>query len=187
MSIRSFIAIEIKSNNILREIIRIQKNLLTSQADLKNVEPENIHITLKFMGSVPESQIEKIKKIVKEQGIEPFDINLQGIGVFPKINRPRTIWLGINKGATQITNIWKKLEKELTAIGVEPDRRRFHPHLTISRVRSGRNRDELINILQELRNVEVGDYEINHISLKKSVLTPRGPIYTTLAESKYEQ
>jgi 2'-5' RNA ligase len=187
MSIRSFIAIEITSNNILSEIIRIQKSLSSSQADLKNVAPENIHITLKFMGSVPESQIEQIKKIIEKQKIEPFNINLQGIGVFPKLNRPRTIWIGINKGATQITNIFKKLEKELTTVDIEPDKRRFHPHLTISRVRSGRNRDELINVIQELRNVEVGDHEINYISLKKSVLTPRGPIYTTLAESKHEQ
>ena len=184
MGIRSFIALDCNSNHILSNIADIQRTIISTNADVKCVEPENIHITLKFLGDISETQVEEVKKIIMETSFNPFKIGFQGIGVFPKINRPRTIWVGIHQGMQELSEIFKKLEKQLTQIGFQADKRRFNPHLTVCRVRSGRNRAQLIDTLLELRNIQVGELHADHITLKKSVLTPRGPIYSSLAKSK---
>jgi 2'-5' RNA ligase len=187
MGIRCFIALDCNENQILSNITDIQRTILATNAEVKCVEPENIHITLKFLGDISNTQVEEVKKIIMETSFNPFKIEFQGIGVFPKINRPRTIWVGIHQGMQELTEIFKKLEKQLTQIGFQPEKRRFNPHLTVCRVKSGRNRKQLIDTLLELRDIQVGELHADNITLKKSVLTPRGPIYTTLANSKLQQ
>jgi len=159
-------------------------SLTATQADIKCVEPENLHITLKFLGEVGDAQLEQIIKSIEEVSVEPFHMLLAGLGVFPKLNRPRTVWVGVENGVTEITNVFSDVEKKLVKMGFEAERRSFHPHLTVCRIRSGRNRAPLVEEITRQAVYELGTVYVDKIVLKKSILTQRGPIYTNLAESK---
>jgi len=182
--IRSFIAIDIEDPVLAEKIEQVKNTILSSKADLKPVERENIHITLRFLGNIPLSLVDEIYKIMQGLEFKPFNIHIKGLGAFPRINRPRVIWIGIEEGAEELKRIQKQLESGLRKIGIRPEKEEFIPHITIARVRSGRNRDRLVKILVELSDVDIGFMTVNSIRLKQSILTPKGPIYKTLREVK---
>jgi 2'-5' RNA ligase len=183
MGIRSFVAIECNDVNIVSNVSRVQRSLSSAKADVKFVEPENIHLTLKFLGDVQEELIDNVIDVVKEVSFEPFNFTIEGVGVFPSLRRPQTIWAGITNGLTDLSQVFNLVEDGLSKLGFEKERRRFNPHLTLGRVRSGRNRDKLVEALKAHADEKFGEVRVDKITLKKSVLTPKGPIYTNLAES----
>jgi len=180
--IRSFIAIDIEDPILTERIEQVKNTILSSNADLKPVERENIHITLRFLGNIPLGLVDEIYRIMREVEFKPFSIHLKGLNAFPNINRPRVIWIGVEEGAEELKKIQKQLESKLRKIGIQPEKEEFIPHVTIARVRSGRNRDRLVKILLELTDIDIGFMTVNSIRLKQSILTPRGPIYKTLRE-----
>jgi 2'-5' RNA ligase len=109
---------------------------------------------------------------------------LRGVGVFPSLRRPRVVWAGITEGVEELTAIFRDMEPRLVEMDFKPESRPFSPHITIARVRSGRNRDRLIEEVMALEDTDFGGFEAKHVKLKKSVLTPRGPVYTDLALSR---
>jgi len=181
-SIRSFIAIEIDSEEILSHFTSIQKKLKLSGGDLKLVESSNIHVTMQFLGDVDPYLVEKISNQMESLTFSPFDMEIVGLGAFPSVKRPRTIWAGVHRGREEISSIYDQLELSLTKLGFSKSTRKFSPHITIARVRSGRNRDELTRCLQQAADFAFGILQVNCVKLKKSVLTPQGPIYSTLKE-----
>lgn len=150
---------------------------------MKHVEPDNLHLTLKFLGDIEKPQVDKISEMVSEVSFKSFNMSVENVGVFPNIRRPSTIWAGISEGVLELTRIFNEVDCKLSKLGFEKERRRFHPHITISRVRSGRNREKLVEELMRLSDYRFGEDRVDNIALKKSVLTPKGPIYSTLAES----
>jgi 2'-5' RNA ligase len=156
--------------------------LTKTGADLKLVEPKNIHMTLRFLGNVTPSTIEMIFEEMKKVQFTPFDVRLRGVGAFPNLRYPRVAWAGITQGAGQLRSIFEQLEPKLLGLGFAPDPKGFSPHLTIARVRSGRNHVELAKYLSENENFEFGVINAKCLRLKRSDLTPRGPIYSTLKE-----
>jgi 2'-5' RNA ligase len=152
--------------------------------DIKPVEPENIHFTLKFLGEIPQSTVEEIKSCINQMDFHSFPIEVGGVGCFPNLHNPRVIWIGVSTGLDAFTKLSRALDDCLEGIGFRPEGERFTAHLTIGRVRSGRNKAALMKKLGELLNAEVGGMIVGSVKLKKSVLTPRGPIYTTLQEVK---
>lgn len=183
MGVRCFIAVEVEDAVILDALGRVQAGLKGTGADLKAVERENIHMTLRFLGDVGEGILEDVKGLVSELEFAPFSMELEGIGVFPNLGRPRVVWVGLTKGAEELAGIFNILEPSLVGMGFKPEGRGFRPHITIARVRSGRNRAQLVEEVLNYRGEHFGEFEARHVRLKKSVLTPRGPVYTTLAES----
>ena len=183
MSMRCFVAVECGGDKLAAKFKEVRRGLEATRADIKFVEPENIHLTLKFLGEIEPSLMEQVSQVVKETSFQPFDARLEGIGVFPNLRRPRVVWAGITDGVSQLAEIWKDVDTKLSRLGFERERRGFSPHITIGRVRSGRNRDRLVEELSTLSDYVFGGLHVDRIVLKKSVLTPRGPIYTTLAES----
>lgn len=184
---RTFIAIELPQK-IITALASIQQQLKNTQADVKWVKPENIHLTLKFLGETDEKKIEKIIQVVEDTVKENkiFSIRLSILGAFPKINFPRVIWVGIDKGDQEAKDIALVLEEKLEKIGVPKEKRLFSSHITIGRVRSGLQREKLVkelNILQEKGLLEEGlEFLAKKITLFKSTLTPKGPIYEILKE-----
>jgi 2'-5' RNA ligase len=166
------------------KFLKIQRSLMGSGGNLKCVEPENLHITLKFLGDVDDSQLHQVVDIIETIEFSPFDLYLKRAGVFPNLRRPRVVWVGVEEGVNKLSLIFDELEKKLTRVGFKPERRRFNPHLTVCRVRSGKNRAQLIQVVNELRDIDVGSVQVKYIKLKKSVLTPKGPIYSDLALSQ---
>lgn len=179
--IRSFISIDINDQFLLTKIVRVQESLSGLGAHIKFVEPENIHMTLKFLGEISIVLIEKVKEVLGQIDFEPFIMRIEGLGAFPNIRRPRVIWLGVSEGASRIVEIQRFLEDRLVRLGFRRERGEFIPHITIGRVRGG-NYERLRKRIVELRDLTIGDFLVNSVRLKKSTLTSKGPIYETLYE-----
>ncbi len=181
-SIRSFIAFDIDNDAVLRKITDVQNLLIKTGANLKLVKPENIHITMRFLGNITPPTVEKIFEEMKKVQFTPFDVKIQGTGVFPHMRYPRVVWVGITEGADQMRSIFSQLEPRLRKLGFAPDSKGFSPHLTIARVKSGRNKAELVKCISENANPEFGAIRAECLRLKRSDLTPKGPVYSTLKE-----
>jgi len=180
--IRSFIAFDIDNEEVIREIGRVQSALLETGADIKLVEPENIHITVRFLGEITPTMIDKVYSEMTKIVFSPFDIEIKGLGAFPSIRHINVIWAGIRKGANELRSIYYQLETNLQKLGLKPDDKGFTPHLTIARVKTSRKKEELIRILKEFENYDFGIVKAKCLRLKKSVLTSKGPKYSTLRE-----
>ncbi|MDP2939364.1 MAG: RNA 2',3'-cyclic phosphodiesterase [Candidatus Omnitrophota bacterium] len=180
-TIRSFIAIELSPEN-QEKISQIQRELKSSGADVKWVKPENIHLTLKFLGNVETSQIEIIFQILKDiaANFERFSFELNELGVFPKISSPRVIWFNCQEPTGIIAEIVLSLEEKLEKLGFAKEEREFTPHITIGRIRSSRGMIHLIDKLKQTKISSPIIQEVDKLTLFKSTLTPSGPIYEVL-------
>ena len=181
-TIRSFLAFDIEDQAILRRLSQVQSMLANTGADLKMVKPENIHLTVRFLGDIHPPMVDAIHEEMKQISFAPFQIELRGLGAFPKLSYPRVVWAGIRKGANELKDVFEQLEPRLRGLGFKPDSKGFSPHLTIARVRTGRNKAILAERVRELEDYEFGTVEAECLRLKKSDLTPRGPIYTNMKE-----
>jgi 2'-5' RNA ligase len=178
---RGFIAIDITATP---QMMAFEKEIVQTGADVKLVEPENIHITVKFLGDTDENHIDAIEKSMKESvsKIKPFPITLKGTGVFPNQNYIKVIWIGI-RDEGNIQTIAQAIDTTLAPLGFKKETRGFSPHLTIGRVKTARNKDQLLKIIGNYTETEFLVQRVQSLLLKKSDLTPKGPIYTNLRET----
>jgi 2'-5' RNA ligase len=178
---RGFIAIDITATP---QMITFEKEIVKTGADVKLVEPENIHITVKFLGDTNENHIDAIEQSMKEavSEIKPFPISLKGTGVFPNQNYIKVIWIGI-KDEGNIQNIARAIDTTLAPLGFKKETRGFSPHLTIGRVKTARNKDQLLKVIGNYTEMEFTVQTVHALLLKKSDLTPKGPIYINLRET----
>ncbi len=179
--IRCFIAIDVDDPEIVGKIVDIQRELGAEGSKIKPVEPENLHLTLFFLGEQPPKVVERVQEAMATLKFKPFVMRLQGLGAFPSQERPRVIWIGVTQGFEEVQTIYKALRPKLQAIPLrlEPEEE-FVPHITIARVKfSGY---ALRKVIANLKDVDLGLQEVKAVRLKKSTLTPRGPIYETLYE-----
>jgi 2'-5' RNA ligase len=112
-SIRSFVAFDIDSESVLKRMTEVQGLLLKTGADLKIVEPKNIHMTLRFLGNITPGTVEKIFEGMKRVQFVSFDVKIRGVGAFPNARYPRVVWAGIAEGADQLRSIFSQLEPSL--------------------------------------------------------------------------
>ena len=119
---------------------------------------------------------------MKKIQFTPFNVYINGLGVFPNLSYPRVVWAGITEGADQLRNVFTQLEPKLQGLSFTPDPKGFSPHLTIARVRSDRNKLQLSECITKNAKYEVGIIKAQCLRLKRSELTPKGPIYSTLKE-----
>lgn len=177
--IRTFVAVELDPG-FGGKIRQVQERF--SEFDLKFVNPpEIVHITLKFLGDIKESKVPSIAAALDSIMCEPFEAKIGGGlgGVFPKPSNPKVLWL---RSAGNFETLHNDVETVLKPFGFKEEERGFTAHATLARVKS-LNKDQknsFINILKELKNIEIGSMQVNKVLLKKSTLTPEGPIYETL-------
>ncbi len=181
--IRSFVAFDISEASVLNNLSRVQDVLLGTDADLKLVKPENVHMTLRFLGDVTLEMVDLVHREMEQVQFAPFEVKIEGTGVFPNPKHISVIWAGIRQGANESRAIFDQLEPRLQTLGFKPDYKGFSPHLTIARVRTGRNRDALVEKLRSLEGFEFGSVKAECLRLKKSVLSPQGPVYSVLRET----
>jgi 2'-5' RNA ligase len=181
--IRSFIAFDIEDDTVLRNLSKVQDMLVRTGADLKLVKPENIHVTLRFLGDVTSEMVDQVHGEMEQTQFVPFEVKVKGAGAFPNLRRISVVWAGIRQGANELRAIFDQLEPRLQTLGFKPDYKGFSPHLTIARVKTGRNKEALAEQLKELEDYEFGSIKAECLRLKKSVLTPQGPIYSVLRET----
>ena len=180
--IRSFIAFDMENELVLNRLAQAQKLLVETGADLRLVEPQNIHITMRFLGSISPGMVEKVYEAMKKVKFTPFTVEIRGLGVFPSMNYPRVVWAGLTEGVDQLKSIFSQLEPQMRALGFEADAYWFSPHLTIARVRSGANKQRLAELVTKKADYEFGTIKADCLRLKKSQLSPKGPTYSTLRE-----
>lgn len=175
---RLFCAINIISG-LRDEICCLQAKLKMSGADVKWVEPDNLHFTIKFFGEVTDDRIELIDTIVAPvcTQFDKFEMRIEKIGVFPDLRNPRVIWSGVNQGAEQLKLLAEKIDTGLSAIGFDKEKRPFSAHLTLGRTISNRGIDQLVHIIQEAKEHKFGEQEVKQVDLMQSVLQPNGPVY----------
>ncbi len=151
-------------------------------ANIKYVDLQNLHFTLKFFGDIDTEGIdliaEKIEKVIKD--FDSFNIKIKGCGAFPNTNRIKVIWLGLDEDKI-LKELHDNLDKEFNSIGFDLDKK-FSSHLTIGRMRSAKAKDKVKNTLDLYDGIDVGTMEVKTVTLKKSTLTPSGPIYEDLIE-----
>ena len=150
----------------------------------KPVELHNMHFTVQFLGEASEEMVKKISDALNSIEFSRFSVTFASIGVFPKPNSPRVIWIGVNDGVNELEKLAETIRAKLSDIGFSPDKK-FKPHVTIFRVK---NRiEDLPSKLEKFSSYSFGKQEISEIKLKKSELTPNGPIYTDLLVVKGKQ
>lgn len=184
MSFRSFISVDIEASQAIRDLC---EELRASGASLKVVNPDIVHITLKFLGQVDESSVQDIVSVMRESvdGVSSFDMKLHGTGAFPNMNRIRVVWVGIpNPGP--LVHIAEMIDEGLSTLGFEREKREFSPHLTVARTKTPKGMDKVQAILKRWKNTDFGHQSVGDIRLKKSVLGPRGPTYHTVEKISFE-
>lgn len=182
---RAFLAVDL-SDEVVQELIRIQNELKNVSPDVKWVEPDNIHLTLKFLGEIQENKIPEIENVIKNiaEGCSKFEVSLFKAGAFPKLDFPKVLWVGIDKNCHVIEEVAKNIEDKLGKIGFPKEERPFSAHLTIGRVRSPKNKDKL---REKILACEVKPLVcvVDKIVLYRSQLTSGGAVYTKIYEAEF--
>ncbi|MEM3555395.1 MAG: RNA 2',3'-cyclic phosphodiesterase [Candidatus Micrarchaeia archaeon] len=175
---RAFIAVEV-SDELREKIATLQKNL--SIEGVKLVEKENLHLTLFFLGEIDERMKERVIQAMNKMNFGKFEVSCRGVGAFPSRNYIRVIWVGVE--APELKKIHSELGKELSQLGFKKEE--FSPHITLARVKFLKDKGALNEFLEENSQSEFGECIVDRIILKKSTLTPEGPIYENVHEVKF--
>jgi 2'-5' RNA ligase len=179
-AMRCFVAIEIPQP--IQELLKPLQTCLQSKIRRASwTKLGNFHLTLKFLGDVHPETIdvvsEAIRNVVEAQA--PFSIQLGGVGAFPNLARPRVLWVGIKQGGLTVSRLAKSVNFELKRLGFPTDNR-FHPHLTLARLRAPMNLEPLQDMLRQYETIDSAVVNVNEITLMQSQLHPNGAIYTSL-------
>lgn len=150
---------------------------------LKLTDPEQAHVTLKFLGEVDESGVsdltEAIGTAVESADVAPFEAEVGGYGVFPSLEYISVVWTGFRSGGEPLERLHETIERETTAIGFDPEDHSFTAHATLARMRDARSKDE-VRELVESEDPDVGTLRVDGVELTESTLTGEGPVYSTV-------
>ena len=188
---RSFIAIELP-DELKRALGQLESRLKTAQpSSIKWVDPDSIHLTLKFLGNIDANLTGEITGVMTEsaRGIPPFRLEVKDLGVFPNLKRVQVVWVGITGEIDKIAQLQQNLESNLARLGFTPEARSFTPHLTLARLRNQASLDERQRLGQLIANTSfaAGTIKVDSISLIKSQLTREGAIYSRLRSVELNQ
>ncbi len=172
-----FVAVEFSNPETLERIYEFQRELLSTGADIKLVERENLHFTIKFLGELPEGVVREVDSRLRQIKFRQINVTILGVGAFPSLSYPRVVWAGVEDKEGDLNNLAGLVLGALSNIGQE-EQRGFSPHLTLCRVKSGRNKEGLIRKIEENSRKLFGAAEIKEIKLKSSILRPSGPVYS---------
>lgn len=175
---RCFIALDLPED-IKKEFAKAQKQIPSENAKILNVNPDIFHLTLRFLGDVDDSQAEKIKNAMKNLKFAKFKAKLSGIGVFPRENFIRVVWVGLEP-KEKFLELHNAVDKALEKAGIMKEER-FESHATLCRVKYIKDKDRFMEKIKKIKVPEL-EFEAVSVKLKKSILTPEGPIYSDIAE-----
>ncbi len=177
---RLFIAAD-TSQPVREECIRLVNSLNETGADLRPVAPENLHVTLKFLGEIREDCVKNVERAVLESACHtmPFTVRFSVMGYFGGTRFPRTIWLGPSLGRDSLIGLSESLNEKLS--WARNEGRKPKPHLTLARVRTPVNAERLVEAIRSMRDVKIDELDVKEIMLMKSVLRPDGPEYTVVS------
>ena len=176
--IRLFVGVPV-SEEVKKKIKPTITELQELRADLNLVPLENLHFTVKFLGEVDEDEILEIREMLDSIKLNKFKIKLSKIGAFPSLDRINVIWIGSE--SQEFISLMKEVDNKLNYIK-KNDFKKGVAHLTIARVKSGKNKDKLQEFVKKYAESGFGEMIVDKFFLYKSTLTPSGPVYTSIAE-----
>ena len=183
--VRSFIAIEL-SGELRQALTRLQDKLKSgSRTPVKWIDPNNMHLTLKFLGDIDINMTGKITTAMEEaaRGVRPFHLEISRLGVFPNQRRVQVVWVGLTGEVEKLAQLQKRIEAGLAPLGFAVEARPFSPHLTLARVRdqaTSYERQDLGRLIEGTHFEAEGKLSVDSVHLVKSQLTREGPIYSRL-------
>jgi 2'-5' RNA ligase len=182
-TIRSFIAIPL-APDLHRGAARLIHRLKTPDDGIKWVPTDNLHLTLKFLGDVDNTEVPAVCEVIRSvaRQFEPFELEFSGAGGFPAIDRPRVLWAGVRDQSGALCRLVSQLETELAELRFKPEPRDYRPHLTLGRTRGGSRRasESVVQRLQQNEQVELGTMIAEEVCLIASFLDKRGPSYQVM-------
>lgn len=180
MGKRLFVSVDLDG---LADAVRRVQEPLADLPGVDPVDPEGVHVTLKFLGDTPESRLselsEALEAAVESPAVDPFEATFEGYGVFPSLDYISVVWAGVGEGGPELTRLSEATERETTAIGFDPEDHDFTPHATLARVRDARSKEEVQELVRN-ESPTLGRLRVEEVRLKESALTPDGPAYETV-------
>jgi 2'-5' RNA ligase len=182
--LRTFIGVAL-DKAIRARTVALQESLARTGTEVKWVEPENLHVTLLFLGEVDEREVPRVCRMVADSvGPQPpFLMSVETAGCFPNPRRPRVLWVGVGEGTQPLCAIHDALEIPLQELGYRREERRYTPHITLGRVKSDRPTDSLTAALAKHAGWKGGEMTVREVHVLSSELTPQGPHYTVLSRA----
>lgn len=179
--LRAFLAFEV-SQEVRENLAQAEEEIRLTRADVKLVEKENLHFTVKFLGQIPDSSVDEVDRRVGALTLPVLDVDVNGLGAFPDRRRPRVVWAGVAPtDVAAVASAGQRVIDALEGIG-ESDERAFQPHITLGRVRSPKNVESLTALIRDNAAKDFGRTTITALKLKASELGPTGPIYRDVRE-----
>lgn len=177
--IRAFVAATL-SPSADEEMTKVQALLTEAGGDIRWVDPRNFHLTFKFLGDITYSQVDRVLTALQNGlSCEPaLRVRIRGLGAFPSLDRPRVVWVRVS--GPGLKELAAKLDKTLASHGVPAQRGTFHPHITLGRVRSGREGWQVLARVKQYLEYDVGESSIEAVSMYESKLRRDGAVYTAL-------
>jgi 2'-5' RNA ligase len=183
-SIRTFIALELPPT-VLSLLCTVQQELEQLKIRARWVRPENIHLTLKFIGDIEPGDVDAICAAMTAAANEfsPITLTVRGIGVFPTIKRPRVIWVGLDGDIRSLLALQSRLEDKLAEAGVAKDKRSFKAHLTLGRIKQPPGPAVIRQMMTEYATLSSDEFTCDQVILFKSDLKPSGAVYSQLKQT----
>ncbi len=183
--IRTFIALEInaETRDAIADDIAALKH---SFPRIKWVGPENLHVTLKFLGDISENDLKDVFSAVDKAATlhEPFVVDVETLGVFPHWRAPRVVWVGCGEGKNEIVSLQKDVDKCLAEVGFDMEKRPFNPHLTLGRIKLPADGYGLFEAAGRMLDTTYGFMDVDNITVFMSELKRSGPVYTPMHHAK---
>ncbi|UPV75564.1 RNA 2',3'-cyclic phosphodiesterase [Halorussus limi] len=184
---RLFVSIDLP-DEFAAEVEAVQDEFADASG-LSFTDPEQAHVTLKFLGEVNQGELPRVKNAVRraigKAEVGPFETTYEGLGVFPGLGYIQVLWLGVGAGGEEMTGLHEAIEREVTRLGFDPEDHDFTPHVTLARMEHAGGKELVQENVEELTPT-VGTTEVSEIRLTESVLTDDGPEYSTVESFELE-
>ena len=183
---RTFLAI-ILGDKVRNQLLSLQQELSASAGEVNWVEPENLHLTLLFLGEVEQREVLDVCRVAQKAvaKMPEFSISVEGAGCFPNPRRPRTLWVGVGEGAAEVCAVHDAIETPLLdRRGYRRETRAYVPHVTLGRVKGDPENEELAKAIVQHQTWNAGDVLVREVHIMTSELTREGPSYTVVGRAK---
>ncbi|WP_290818909.1 RNA 2',3'-cyclic phosphodiesterase [Halovivax sp.] len=187
MAARLFVSVDLP-DEFAEPIADLQEEFADASG-LDFTDPEQAHVTLKFLGDVARSRIPRLEDElaagVDDAGVSPFDVVYGGLGVFPSLEYIGVLWLGVEEGGAALTRLHGAIEDRTTAVGFDEESHDFTPHVTLARMDHAGGKELVQNLVDE-RDPTIGETTVEEVRLTESTLTADGPVYQTVSAFSLE-
>jgi len=178
---RLFVSVDLPED--LADDVAAVQDRLRDASGLRFTDPGQAHVTLQFLGDVPESRVDDLgdalESAVSDADVAPFDASFEGLGVFPSLDYVSVVWLGVGEGSEALAALHDAVEAEFASRGFDSDDREFTPHVTLARMEHAGGKDLVQRVVSE-SHPEAGTARVESVRLTESTLTDDGPVYETV-------